>query len=251
MLSKNKIKYIKSLQIKKYRKLHQAFLVEGEKIIKELLLSNFNTLAIYGTFEFLSKNQAFLKSNLEVIEVSEKELTQVSSLKTNVSALAIVQIPEKKEVTFQKKDLVLILDNIQDPGNLGTIIRTADWYGLSQIICSKDSVELYNPKVIQATMGSFLRVRIHFEDLTYFFEKHHILFDKIYGAYLEGENLHKTKFSNKNVALVLGNESQGIRPEYRKWITNPLTIPSFGQAESLNVGIATAIFCDNWQRQQI
>lgn len=248
MLSKNKIKYIKSLQIKKYRKLHQVFLVEGEKIIQELFLSDFTTLELYGTSDFLSKNQSSLNSNLKFYEVTERELKKISGLKTNVSALALVQMPPKEEVNFTQKKLTLVLDNIQDPGNLGTIIRTADWYGITQIICSQDSVALYNPKVLQATMGSFLRVKVYFEDLSIFFEKNHSHFDEIYGAYLEGENIHQKNFTKKNIALILGNESQGIRPELKKWISNPLTIPSFGKAESLNVGIATAIFCDNWRR---
>lgn len=242
MISKNQIKLIKSLQQKKYRKLNQLFFAEGVKVIQELLNSNYELVEIFTTQELHFNVD---KNKIKVI--SEKDLKSISALVTPNICLAIFVIPKIKTDDFSN-GIQIALDDIRDPGNLGTIIRLSDWFGIPNIICSEETVDVYNPKVIQATMGSIARVNVMYCNL-----KNHLMKSKvpIYGTFLEGKNIYTEKLMQPSI-IVLGNESNGICPEIQRLITHAITIPRFGsfqQTESLNVATATAIvlseFCRN------
>jgi RNA methyltransferase, TrmH family len=243
MLSKADIKYIKSLQVKKYRKHEQCFIVEGAKSVQELLRSDFETVMLLGTTDFLSSNNIQLDSRVE--EISEKELEGLGEFQTSTSALAVVKMKPNMPLMFSPNEFVLVLDDIRDPGNLGTIIRTADWYGIFKIIVSPETADFYNPKVISATMGSFTRTQIYYTDLPAFLGNTKDL--PVYGAFLEGENIHRTKFGRGGL-LVIGNESRGISESVEEFVTQKITIPRFGESESLNAAIATAVILDNIRR---
>jgi RNA methyltransferase, TrmH family len=246
MLSKNRLKFLKSLQIKKFRQEEQLFLVEGEKIIKEVLQSDFVVHSLYCTPSFWQANEVLIKSqNLDYELVSENELAQAGTLVTNQNGLAVIRMKPNQAIIPQAQKFYLVLDGIQDPGNLGTIVRIADWYAVAGIICSEDTVEIYNPKVISASMASFLRVDLFYTNLKEYLVTHSK--STIYGALLNGENIHQASFSQGGL-LVMGNESKGIRAELLPFIQHAVTIPRFGQAESLNVGVATAVILDNFKR---
>jgi len=244
VLTKNNAKFIKSLQLKKYRQKEGLFIVEGEKNILELLKSNFKIETLLFSAQFLPKIEKFIKSSdTSIFEVSIRELATLGSLKTNNAGLAVVQIPA--EPKFVASGVQLILDDISDPGNLGTIMRTADWYGIQSIICSEETVELYNPKTISASMGSIFRINIFRKPLTDFLLAHKET--AVYGAMLSGENVHKIKFK-KNAFVLIGNEANGIGEPLLSFIDHAITIPGKGSAESLNAALATAIICDNIYR---
>ncbi|HPH46150.1 MAG TPA: RNA methyltransferase [Chryseolinea sp.] len=242
MLSKAKIKFIKSLQIKKYRKQEQCFLVEGAKSVHELLDSDFELVTLLGTSDFLSGLNRSIKC--EVIEVSVKELEGLGDFQTNDTTLAIARQRLNNPIDVLPDEFALVLDDIKDPGNLGTIIRTADWFGIQKIIASAETADFYNSKVITSSMGSFTRTRIFYTDLEEFLSKNRL---KVFGAYLSGSDVHKTDFGTGGL-IVMGNESKGISPSLEKYITDKITIPRYGKAESLNAAIATAIICDNIRR---
>jgi TrmH family RNA methyltransferase len=249
MLSKNRLKFLKSLQIKKFRQEEQLFLVEGEKILKEVLQSDFGLHSLYCTESFWTENHTLIKAqNLDYELVTENELAQAGTLVSNQSGLAVVKMKENQPIIPQANHWYLVLAGIQDPGNLGTIIRVADWYAIKAIICSEDTVEMYNPKVISASMASFLRVDLFYTNLEKYLTTHSQ--SGVYGALLNGENLHQTQFA-KGGLLVMGNESKGIRAELLPLIRHKITIPKFGQAESLNVGVATAVILDNLRRNTL
>ena len=232
MISKNRIRFIKSLEQKKIRQQEGFFMIEGEKMVQEAI----NWIpeyieTIYYTSDFIFVSP--LKS-IACEEISLNDLKNISSLKTPNKAIAICKLLPQKT---HKSPYLIVLDGVQDPGNLGTILRMADWFGISHVICSKDTVDCYNPKVLQATMGAIFRVSVSYVDLEDFFNKNR---KPVYGALLEGENLFSTEFENEGFIL-LGNEGKGIREENKKNITYPITIPKFGNAESLNVATAGAI----------
>jgi len=233
MLSINQKKYVNSLKQKKFRNQHQTFIVEGVKMVEELLNSDYEVEIIFATEIWISNNNA-IHSEL----VSDKELASISSLKTPNEILAVAKMKQQQDVEVENQ-LTLALDKLQDPGNMGTIIRTSDWFGITTIVCSKDSVDIYNPKVIQATMGSFFRVNVVYLELVDFFNDHKEL--TVYGALLDGENMHDKDLSDKNAVLLMGNESKGISEELIPFITDKIFIPRHGKAESLNVATATAI----------
>jgi RNA methyltransferase, TrmH family len=243
MLSKADIRYIKSLQVKKYRKQEQCFIVEGAKSVQELLQSDFHVVTLLGTADFLASIQ--FETSFRVEEVSEKDLEGLGDFQTSNSAVAIARMKPNKQLSLPDKDYALVLDDIRDPGNLGTIIRTADWYGINNVIASAETADFYNPKVINSTMGSFTRTNIFYTDLHQFFDS--IKGQAVYGAYLEGQNIYKTQFANGGF-IVIGNESRGINESLEKYISQKITIPRVGQAESLNAAIATAIILDNLRR---
>lgn len=244
MISKQTAKFLKSLQIKKFRKEHACFIVEGEKSVNELSNSSWEVREIYATPQFIEKHSdKWSKSQLN--EVSEKELTAVSSFKSNNSALAVVNVAETAFYLPPSNKISIALESVNDPGNLGTIIRIADWYGIEQIYCSLDTVDLYGPKVISSTKGSFTRVKVFYTDLLKVVETTNV---QTLGAFLTGESIYNFKPAAEGVLLVMGSESQGISNELEQLIDNKVTIPSFGKAESLNVSIATAILCDNLKR---
>jgi len=242
MISKNQQKLIQSLKLKKNRNKTSLFIAEGEKVVIELINSNIKLDSIYCLPSFISK----IDVNIDVItEINEKELSKISNLKNANQVVALFEIP-KFENTQPKQELVLALDDIRDPGNLGTIIRLADWYGITTILCSNNTVDAFNPKVIMATMGSISRVEIIYCDLVEELTK----IDKpIYGAFLDGGNIYKTSKINDSI-LVIGNESNGISEEVEKLITDKITIPQFGnlkETESLNAAVATGILLSEFK----
>ena len=245
MITKNQIKYINSLQQKKFRVENQSFIVEGAKSVLELLKSDFKIEMLFVTDEFFAENENVLQ-NLPIQEeiANQADLEKAGSFSSNNAALAIVKTKENEKLLVQDHEFALILDDIRDPGNLGTIIRVADWYGIHKIICSHSTVDFYNPKVISATMGSFTRSNLYYTDLGSFIKNQSV---NVYGTLLDGDNIHKTKFSESGY-IVIGNEANGISQSIEKLITHKITIPRFGQAESLNAGIATAVVLDNLRR---
>ncbi|MEY3644454.1 MAG: hypothetical protein RLZZ207_1149 [Bacteroidota bacterium] len=245
MLSKNTVKFIKSLHQKKYRLELGKFFVEGEKSVVEVLQSSFTVDLLLVTQEFATKHAALLSGKaIELLSVTPNQLEQLGQYQSNDAALAVVQMKSNRAFLPEKGELILALDEVRDPGNLGTIIRIADWYGIKKLIFSAHTAEFYNPKVIQSSMGSFTRVQFYYGDLAQAFKEWNL---PVYGAFLEGESIHKLTNPTPGV-LLLGNESQGISKDLEKWVSSKVTIPSFGMAESLNVAIATAIFCDNFKR---
>ena len=244
MFTKNQAKLIKSLQEKKNRVETGLFIVEGEKSVVEVLNSDFEINLILTTTEFFDKYGEKIREKSNSYEiVSQFELEKVGTFVTNDAALAVVKQKINKSIEV-KNEIVLALDEIKDPGNLGTIIRIADWYGIKNIVASKETVDFYNPKVITATKGSFTRVNMFYTNLNDFLSEQKV---PIFGAFLDGENVHETKFPKSGI-IVMGNESNGISREIEKLITKKITIPSYGKAESLNVAIATAIILDNLKR---
>ncbi|NMM50457.1 RNA methyltransferase [Marinigracilibium pacificum] len=244
MLSKNAVKRIKQLQLKKYRKKTQRFLVEGAKNISELLHSNVKIEKLYVTSSFFNTlNDSFTKKIGDKLEiVKDSELPGISTYQTNNAGVAIAEIPDQN-LAKDYSGWTLLLDDIRDPGNLGTIIRIADWYGFRNVICSLESADFYNPKVISATMGSFTRVTVNYQDLVEVISNSP---EKVvYGAFLGGDNIHELKQIPDQGFLVIGNESHGISQGIEKLCTNKITIPGAEGAESLNAAIATGIICDN------
>jgi TrmH family RNA methyltransferase len=245
MLTNKQIKLINSLHSKKGRKENDLFLVEGEKSLQELVTSDFN-------IEFIVLSETQKKLQNEIAEISstsiymeENETIQkLSTLINNQVGFAVVN--QKHFPDFAIKDrFTIVLDGIRDPGNLGTIIRICDWYGFNQLVLSEDCTEFYNPKVIISSMGSFSRIEFTYVDLKQFFEFHPTI-SRI-GAVLNGENIHQFKFPEKGF-IILGNESNGITEEIISKLDEKITIPAFGKAESLNVGISTAVIADNLRR---
>ena len=240
MITKNQIKLIISLQQKKHRISNNLFFAEGEKVIRELLNSKFELVHIYcseNMFSDLNKN------NYTIID--ESDLKKISALATPNNCLALF----KMSINIDSIDdnLTLVLDNIRDPGNLGTIIRLCDWFGISQLICSPDTVDFYNPKVIQATMGSLTRVNIIYTDVMDFLTKTNL---PIYGTFMDGDSIYKASLPEKAI-VIMGNEANGISSTIEKLIKNRLSIPRFGtiqKTESLNVATATAIVLSEFRR---
>lgn len=238
MLSKSQIKLITSLKQKKYRQQNGFFVVEGVKTIKELLQSNLELQKLYATESFN------IDAKDEVI-ISDSDLKRISFLTTPNKALAIFKIPEPKPI--DNSGLIVALDAIRDPGNLGTIIRLCDWFGVKELICSKETVDCFNPKVIQATMGSITRVNVSYIDLVSFIEESDI---PVFGAFMEGKNVYNRTLPKKGI-LVMGNEANGVSKEVEAVITEKISIPRFGDlqaTESLNVATATAILLSEFKR---
>lgn len=238
MISKNELKFIRSLKIKKYRTFEKCFLVEGEKNVLELLKTDYRIEKLLVTTNFLSKYDT-LVSSLPYREVTAKELTHVSSLVTNDQALAVVAMQPFATSNLDLSTQLFALDGIRNSGNLGTIIRTLDWFGYTQLVCSTDTAEVYNPKVISATMGSFLRVKVVYCDLEKFLRNYE---GAIVGTTIDGEPMTKFRFKKPSL-VVMGSESHGIRPAVTALLDHRITIAKFGKAESLNVGVATGILC--------
>lgn len=219
-------------------------MVEGAKNVNELLSAHYEIAKLYVTEKYLSEfPQAMIsKYNYEICK--EGQLADMGTFLTNEYALAIAKM-QVRSIDLLDSKLTIALDDVSDPGNLGTIIRIADWYGIKNILASPNSADFYNPKVINASMGSFTRVNVTYMDLEKFFisNKSH----GVYGAILNGENIHNVKFDNPAI-LLMGNESNGISPSLFTYLDNRITIPGFGNAESLNVAVSTAIICDNYFR---
>ncbi|MWW26424.1 TrmH family RNA methyltransferase [Algibacter lectus] len=238
MLSKSQIKLITSLKQKKYRQDLGFFVVEGVKTIKELLASNLELHALYTT-------ESFNIDAKDEVLISETDLKRISFLKTPNTALAVFKIPEQTPV--ETKGLIVALDDVRDPGNLGTIIRLCDWFGIKQLVCSKATVDCFNPKVIQATMGSITRVNISYVDLETFLKDTDL---PVFGAFMDGENVYKKQLPQHGV-LVMGNEANGVSKAVEALITEKISIPRFGDlqaTESLNVATATSILISEFRR---
>lgn len=232
MISKNRIRFINALSQKKQRIENNRFIIEGEKMVNEAIQWIPDLIeTIYTTPDF---EQTIDISTVHIEEISPKELKEISRLTTPNKALALCKIPNQETIN---STLIICLDGMQDPGNMGTILRLADWFGIKDVVCSKNTVDCYNSKVLQATMGAIFRVRVHYVDLSDFLVNTEL---PIYGALLEGENLFHTPLERKGIIL-LGNEGNGISEEIKKFIQHPITIPRFGDAESLNVATAGAI----------
>ena len=240
MLSKNQIKLILSLKQKKYRQQHGLFVVEGIKTVNELLHSNLQLHQLYTTtlqFDVLDDL---------VTQITEAELKKISFLKAPNMVLAVFKFPEPKPVDFSR--LVVALDDVRDPGNLGTIIRLCDWFGVNDLICSNETVDCYNPKVIQATMGSITRVNVSYVDLEDILKNQDVI---KFGAFMNGENVYETNLPTSGI-LVLGNEANGISKEIESLTIKRISIPRFGdlqETESLNVANATAILLSEFKRR--
>jgi len=248
MISKARMKYIKSLQVKKYRKEEQLFLVEGAKSVAELLRSDFVVTWVAATASFQEAHPKLLKGRTRHVETTtDRELTDIGTLQSNNGALAVAQMKMNRPPVHQPEEIILVLDDIRDPGNLGTIIRTADWYGIKSMVVSEETADFYNPKTISASMGSFCRINVYYTDLKKYLSA---VSGLIYGAYLQGENIHQMSISKKACHLVMGNESRGIAKDLEIFIQRKITIPSFGDAESLNAGVATGIILDNFRRSE-
>ena len=241
MISKAKVKYIKSLQVKKYRLQEQSFVVEGAKSVIELIHSDFVTTWVAATEGFIGRYESQLRvSGAEVVIATSHELESLGSFHSNDAALAVPRIKPNRYLPIDEGEVALVLDSIRDPGNLGTIIRTAHWYGVKNIIASVDTAHFYNPKVLSASMGSFCRVAVQYVALTEYLTA---VRKPIYGTFLDGLDVHTLSFSTGGL-VIIGNESNGISPEVGKLVSQKITLPRFGKAESLNAGIATGIILD-------
>lgn len=240
MVSKNQIKLITSLQQKKYRIANKLFFAEGVKGVQELLDSNFELEHLYTTqndFPELSKDKKSI--------VDDNDLKKISALATPNSCLAVFKMPTEK--TIIETGLIVALDSVRDPGNLGTILRLCDWFGIQQVVCSKETVDIFNPKVVQATMGSIARVNVNYIDLSAFLAKTKL---PIFGTFMNGENIYKSVLPQQGI-IIMGNEANGISAELEQLVQNRLTIPRFGnlqKTESLNVATATAIVLSEFRR---
>jgi TrmH family RNA methyltransferase len=240
MVSKNQIKLITGLQQKKYRKQHKLFFAEGIKVVQELLNSNFELHHLYTTksvFDGLPADK--------VTAVSDDELKKISALTTPQHCLALFEMPNEKPVA--NTGLIMVLDEVRDPGNLGTIIRLCDWFGISHLVCSESCVDVYNPKVVQATMGSLTRVNVVYTDLQEYLGNTNL---PVYGTFMDGATIYKETLK-QDAVIVLGNEANGISAEVEALCTGRIAIPRFGnlqQTESLNVATAGAIVLSEFRR---
>lgn len=240
MLTKSEIQHVKSLRTKKFRQKYNQFVVEGEKAVAELLQSDFIVDEVYGLEDWKQTHLPLLEQ-VKYTVLSKKELERISGFEQPNKVLAVVQLPQ---TTFSndvlEMPLIIALDFIQDPGNLGTIIRTADWYGVEHILCSTNCVDAYSPKVINATMGSFARVKVHYVNL----EEVLLPFAKnVYACVMDGESIYNTETTDKAIVLI-GNEGKGISESLINLAKNKVSIPRKGKAESLNAAVATAVILD-------
>ena len=246
MLSKQQISFLRSLHQKKFRQTYGKFLVEGDKLVRELLTSNFKIDAIY---KIRNSKYEIRNRETEIIEVTEDELNKISTHETPNQVIAVAEVPVDLITNHQSpitNQLILVCDSVNDPGNAGTIIRTADWFGINKIFFSLNSVDIYNPKVVSAAKGSLFRVNCAYVDLKNLFEANRHL--KTYGTFMTGENIYDTTL-DKSGLIVIGNEANGISNELLPFITDKISIPNFGKAESLNAAVAAGIVMGEFRRR--
>lgn len=250
MWSKNKLKFVRSLTQKKYRDAERAFLAEGAKVIGELS-GAFRMRLLVATQEYLDKHPEVTAEEIDV--VTSRELSQASALTTAHEALAVFEKPDRK-VAFEMNpdDLVLALDGVQDPGNVGTIIRLADWFGITNVVCSRETADAFSPKVVQATMGALARVNVFYVDLPQWLEENRGQMP-VYGTFMDGDNLYESTLTSHGI-IVMGNEGKGISQAVEQHVSRRITIPNFPEGrptvESLNVAIATAVTCSEFRRRR-
>jgi TrmH family RNA methyltransferase len=251
MISKNTIKLIKSLAVKKYRQKHNLFLVEGEKNVAEVLGSEIQVEQLFATGDFFQTYQKLIRNAKKAEEVAPSELKKASLLKTPQNSLALCTLPNLNGLPEKSGNFSFYLDGIQDPGNLGTIIRTCDWFGMRQLFCSTDTADVFNPKVIQASMGSFSRVNVFyagFEEINEMVMKSGLA---LAGTFMNGENIYESRLPDKTL-VVLGNEGSGIRKEIEQAVARKISVPRFSKnsekPESLNVAVTAAIICSEFYR---
>ncbi len=250
MISKSIIKLTKSLAKKKYRLKEQLFLAEGDKIVLEVLNSKYSVAQLIATEKFLAENEKYAQQADKIITASPEDIKKASLLKHPQNSIALCRLPEKPQFSLEFDGFSFYLDGIQDPGNLGTILRTCDWFAVSRIFCSKDTADTFNPKVIQASMGSFCRVTVIPVEIS------KLITDSkpvIYGTFLEGKNIYDIDLPIGNSLVILGNEGKGIRVETTALISEKIHIPSFSKQkngpESLNVGVTAGIICSEFKRR--
>jgi RNA methyltransferase, TrmH family len=258
MLSRNQVKHVNSLKLKKNREQQQQFIAEGSKLVLDLLESGFFVCDIFATMEWIRIHRSVcLAKKILPVPVTDDELSRITALTTPGPVLAVFSIPDRPvDAQSIPGKLILVLDTIRDPGNLGTIIRIADWFGIDEVICSETTVDLYNPKVVQATMGSIARVPVFYTGLEKFLSELPESLS-IYGSFLDGQNIYDEEIDGRGI-IIIGNESTGISDNVAKFVTRKLYIPSFpnskgseGNAESLNVSVATAILCSEFKRRTV
>lgn len=249
MLSKARIKWIKSLEMRKYRLQHNAFVAEGPKLVGELLPYS-APLYVAATREWLAQNGRLLKAGTEVDEVSKEELERASLLRTPQSVLAVMPIPVRTfDVSALSHQLVIALDSVQDPGNMGTILRIADWFGIHKVLCSEGTADVYNPKCVQSCMGALARVEVYYCNLPDVLSQVQL---PIYGTFLDGTDIYREELSQEGI-IVMGNEGNGISKAVGKLVNRRLYIPNYPKGslttESLNVAVATGIVCAEFRRR--
>jgi TrmH family RNA methyltransferase len=242
MISKNNIKFVHQLEQKKYRRKEGLFVAEGPKVVGDLIAAGFKPRMLFAVNEWIQQKRITTAQ-----EVTEDELRKLSFLQHPQQVLGIFEMPaQSQQNALSDNELYLALDGVQDPGNLGTIIRLADWFGIQTIYCSEDTADVWNPKVIQATMGSIARINVVYTDLQELIDHTKM---PVYGTLLDGQDIYAQELTSNGI-IVMGNEGNGISPEIRKLITNKLLIPKFQEGpESLNVAIATAITCSEFKRR--
>ena len=254
MISKNTIKRLNRLSLKKNRLKEKLFIIEGDKMVLELVSSDYKITELFVTSELGASVHKTFAATIPVHVISHDDLKKISQMKTPQNSLAVCEIPDELSLPlYLEEKLSLYLDSIQDPGNLGTILRICDWFGVQNVFLSPETVDLYNPKVIQASMGSFARVRVYeidFEQVKKLAIKSNAV---IYGAFMDGENVYDHSLAEKAI-LVVGNEGNGICSEIEKQVNKKLSIPNFSEnkqkAESLNVSVATAVLCSEFKRKR-
>jgi TrmH family RNA methyltransferase len=245
MITKQQLSFVRSLHQKKYRQMYGKFLVEGDKLVRELLASPFKIQAIFKTAAW---NETIERGKIEVIEVTEEELRKIATHENPNQVLAIAEVPAANDELLTKKlpmGLYLACDNLSDPGNAGTLIRTADWFGVEHVFFTTNSVDVFNPKVVSAAKGSLFRVGCHYVDLKALFANNTHL--PVYGTFMEGSNIYQTVLEKSGI-IVVGNEANGIGEEVTSFINHKISIPNFGKAESLNAAVAAGIVMGEFRR---
>ena len=254
MISRQTIDFIRSLAHKKEREKAGCFVAEGEKLVLDLLKTTLVPMELYATEEGMASAETS-RAGINAIRLSGKEMERISSFKNPSSLLALFRIPEAERISFDSlQGIHLVLDGVQDPGNLGTIVRTADWFGITTIFCSAECADLYNPKCVQATMGALARVEVHYLNLLQFLAEAKENKIPVYGTFMEGENLFDSELE-KDALVVMGSEGKGVSPELIPFLTKQISIPSYPEGnrelESLNVSVSAAIICAEFRRRLI
>ena len=249
MISRTRIKWIKSLEMRKYRLQEKAFVAEGPKLVGELLPYS-TPLYIAATKDWLDANRHLLRAVKEVDEVSQTELERASLLRTPQSVLAVMPIPERRlDISSLQKKLVIALDSVQDPGNLGTILRIADWFGIHEVLCSEGTADVYNPKCVQSCMGALARVKVYYCNLPEVLKQVEM---PVFGTFLDGTDIYKEELSQQGI-IVMGNEGNGISQPVAKLVNRRLYVPNYPKGslttESLNVAVTTGIVCAEFRRR--